>query len=134
MFASARILIADDDAATRFVLERQFRKRDRETVLEIVQDGLSALEAIRARAFDCAIVDLHLPMASGLEILRSLDVDRPASMPRMLLYSGSDPLPRERAEAERLGATVIIKEGDPESLERLAELAIGGSRARALSG
>lgn len=64
----ATILLADDDASLRRVLEFQLR----ETGYEVLSagDGLAALELFTRRDVRCLITDLRMPGLSGLELLR----------------------------------------------------------------
>ena len=56
---SLQILIADDHAANRMVLQRLLQKAGHRVVS--VDDGEEVLDALAANDFDAAIVDLHMP-------------------------------------------------------------------------
>lgn len=62
------VLIADDDASLRRVLEFQLREAGYDVLA--AADGLVALEAFTANQVDCLITDLRMPGLSGLELLR----------------------------------------------------------------
>ncbi len=69
------MLVVEDDASTREVLTEALR----ELGYEVVAAG-SAQDARAARAFDVALLDLHLPDESGLSVLekwRESGVDAP---------------------------------------------------------
>ncbi|AVR90232.1 MULTISPECIES: response regulator transcription factor [Thauera] len=65
-----RILLVEDDAALGQGI-RVALKPEAYTV-DWVQDGDSALHALRHESFDLAILDLGLPRVDGLEVLRRL--------------------------------------------------------------
>ncbi|MFN8545599.1 MAG: sigma-54 dependent transcriptional regulator [Candidatus Binatia bacterium] len=63
----ANILLADDEDSIRWVLERACTQRGHH--VEAVATGTAALEALTARAFDVALVDIRMPELSGLDVL-----------------------------------------------------------------
>jgi two-component system sensor histidine kinase RpfC len=69
---SLELLIADDHAANRMVLQRLLQKAGHRVTS--VDDGEQVLDALSANSFDAAIVDLHMPGVSGLDLLRELRV------------------------------------------------------------
>lgn len=68
--AVAKILVVDDEISIRELLQ-QALTADQHSVL-VAQDGVEALEILRANAVDLAIVDLILPRMHGLELLRQM--------------------------------------------------------------
>src|SRR5688572_7116304 len=73
-----RILIAEDDATSRTILQAVLSKGGYEVVSSA--DGLEALEAFKqSDAPDLAIVDLIMPKIDGLELVRQV---RTLSTPR----------------------------------------------------
>jgi len=65
----SRILVADDDEAIRSSLGEWLGRKGYDVVT--VEDGGKALEKIKEEEWDLAIVDLKMPGADGLEVLRS---------------------------------------------------------------
>lgn len=65
-----RILIADDDADNRAILQRRLSRRGFE--VSLAQDGEEALAALAAQAFDAILLDSLMPNLSGLEVLRQM--------------------------------------------------------------
>lgn len=121
-----RLLVADDDAATRMILRR--RVADHPSVeMESVRDGAEALRAVRQSRFDAAVIDLHLPDMTGWQILEAIAQSLPAKAPRVTLYTGSELSSDEHARAEALGATVVHKDGSLESFERLRDWILAGN-------
>jgi PAS domain S-box-containing protein len=81
----ARILIADDDAAIRAVLQRTLVKANFEVTA--VDDGHTAIEALSSSTFDAVLTDVQMPGASGIDLLREarrVDLDVP-----VILMSGN---------------------------------------------
>ncbi|WP_310570870.1 response regulator [Gemmatimonas sp.] len=87
-----RVLIVDDEPGIRFALKRWF-ERQHWTVSE-AGDGQTAITELLASddtgesRVDLVICDLHLPLLSGEELLRTLMVSRPAIAARVILSTG----------------------------------------------
>lgn len=60
-----RILVVDDDAGCRALLEAQLGQEG--YAVQTVSDGLAGLDEMRKRRFDAVIADGHMPGLSGLE-------------------------------------------------------------------
>ncbi|WP_225638810.1 SpoIIE family protein phosphatase [Streptomyces solaniscabiei] len=81
---SARILIADDNADMRGYLTRLLHGVGYR--VDTVDDGLAALQAVRADAPDLVISDVMMPGLDGLALVSTLRTDpRTASVPVLLL-------------------------------------------------
>jgi CheY-like chemotaxis protein len=72
---SARILVVDDDAGVREVLQSMLEAAGY-TVLVAV-NGREALAALRESAFDCIITDLVMPEQEGIETIKMIRRDYP---------------------------------------------------------
>lgn len=80
MKAETRLLIVDDNAATRYALRRRM-ERQGFTVLE-AGTGTEGLALIAARIPDALILDVNLPDMSGFDIVRQLRTEpRTALLP-----------------------------------------------------
>ncbi len=66
----ARVLIVDDDAASRRLLEVRLRALGCETIL--ASDGHEAFAAVQQEAPALMLLDLEMPRMGGLELLRTL--------------------------------------------------------------
>jgi two-component system chemotaxis response regulator CheY len=65
-----RILIVDDSAAMRHLIERTLRLASLPiTEIHHATNGRQALAHLRAHAFDLILTDLNMPIMSGLEFL-----------------------------------------------------------------
>jgi two-component system, sensor histidine kinase RpfC len=65
-----RVLIADDLSANRTVLARILERAGHRVVT--VEDGDEALDQLEGSQFDLAILDMHMPGTSGLDVIRQL--------------------------------------------------------------
>ncbi len=68
-----RVLIVDDDADLRRLVDMRLRMSGLETVL--VADGASALEVLTTQSIDVVILDVMLPEMDGLETCRRIRQD-----------------------------------------------------------
>ena len=66
----SRILVVDDNAANRDVLERRLLREGHQVITSA--NGVAALELALAHEFDLILLDLIMPEMSGLEVLRRL--------------------------------------------------------------
>jgi two-component system cell cycle response regulator CpdR len=103
----ARILLADDDQATRDLVKRAL-EADGHGV-DLTQDGTEALERLTASAgaVDVLVSDVHMPGLDGIDLARRVIEIAPSV--KLLLMSGfSDELERAQAlKSPHLG--VILK-------------------------
>jgi signal transduction histidine kinase len=72
MAETLRILIVDDDRVDRLAVKRLLLQSGFRIDVSECDDQRSASEAIRGTAFDCVLLDYHLPGADGLALLREL--------------------------------------------------------------
>ncbi len=73
----ARILIADDEQNLCRVLMARFAKDGYEATA--VHDGAQALRSLSAAHHDLVVLDLHMPVLGGLEILPAIRQNHPAT-------------------------------------------------------
>jgi two-component system, response regulator, stage 0 sporulation protein F len=115
--ARDRVLIADDDAATRELFAWSFR-RDGFDVIE-VGDGVELFEAIEAAVhvggvgeppLSLVVSDVRMPGLSGLDVLWILRAGR-WQVPVILTTAFNDA--QMRAEARTLGAWAILDKPFP---------------------
>ncbi|GAB3752489.1 ATP-binding protein [Lysobacter olei] len=116
---SMRLLIADDHAANRLVLERLLRKAGhRVTCVDSGEDVLSAMEQSE---FDAAIVDLHMPDMSGLDLLHHLRVlQAGAATKTPVMVLSADVTPDAIDACRRAGAWEFLAK--PIATSRLLEV------------
>ncbi|MFO1349425.1 MAG: EAL domain-containing protein [Gammaproteobacteria bacterium] len=100
-----RVLLVDDNAASREILHRQVSGWGMSS--SAAADGEQALHALHAaaqadRPFDIAILDRHLPGMDGLELARQIKADPAIAATRLLLLASSS-IPGETALATAAG-------------------------------
>jgi DNA-binding response OmpR family regulator len=70
-----RILVAEDDAALAEFLSQGLQQE--QFAVRIVGDGSEAQRLAADQPYDFVILDLNLPGAAGLDVLRSIRLDKP---------------------------------------------------------
>jgi CheY-like chemotaxis protein len=99
----ARILLADDDQATRELVKRALESDGHQ--VEVTQDGAEALERLKSDAgtVDVLVSDVHMPGLDGIALAERAIGAVPAL--KILFMSGfTEQLERARkVEAKRLG-------------------------------
>lgn len=103
--AGARILIVEDEPniveSLRFILERAG------LAVDIVSNGVAALEHVRRETFAAVVLDIMLPGMNGFDILRSIRSDKSlAGLPVVVLTAKGQANDRKMAEAA--GASAFI--------------------------
>ena len=112
-----RVLVVDDDASQLESLRLLLASRDVETVA--ARTGGECLGKLAAETFDCVVLDLNLPDASGFEVLEKLSVDEAVSFPPVIVYTGRDLSADEELRLRRYSKSIIIK--GAKSPERLLD-------------
>ncbi|BCT93847.1 sensory/regulatory protein RpfC [Lysobacter helvus] len=121
------LLIADDHAANRMVLQRLLQKAGHRVVS--VDDGEQVLDALAANSFDAAIVDLHMPGVSGLDLLRELRVMEAGGGKRTpVIVLTADVTPEAIQQCAQAGARAFLPKPIVAArlLDTLAEVATSG--------
>lgn len=120
------VLIADDHAANRLVLQSLLHKAGHRVTA--VGDGGQALDALELSPYDVVIVDLHMPDVTGLDLLRQLRVmeaGSPEATPVVIL--SADVTPESIAACTEAGARAFLAKPVIASklLDLLAAIATG---------
>ncbi len=120
-----RILIVDDHALVRrgmyHVVLEGFPDAD---VVE-ADGAASALVLMRQKAADIALVDVRMPDADGLELLRSLKADWP-EVP-VIMLSTYENAPYVRRALSDGASGYLLKDATPEDLAQAINVAMSGS-------
>ena len=122
-----QILVADDHVANRMVLERMLQKAGHHVVT--VDNGDSALSALEAGGFAAAVVDLHMPGVSGLDLLRELRVmEAGGGKKTPVLVLSADVTPESIQRCQQAGARTFLPKPVVASrlLDALADIATSG--------
>lgn len=100
----ARILLADDDQATRDLVKRALEMDGH--AVSVTQDGAEAFEALTAEPFDLVVSDVHMPGLDGVDLARRAMAAKPQL--KLLLMSGfAEELERARALKSLHFATIL---------------------------
>jgi DNA-binding response OmpR family regulator len=75
MKSKARILIIDDDASIRFILEKTLEAEGYE--VKSASDGEEAIDLATANPFDLIMIDLIMPRKSGFQTIVALQEIQP---------------------------------------------------------
>ncbi|MBF6025488.1 ATP-binding protein [Lysobacter niastensis] len=127
---SLQILVADDHAANRMVLQRLLQKAGHRAVC--VDGGEEVLNAIEASDYDAVIADLHMPGVSGLDLLKQLRVMEAGSSRRTpVIVLSADVTPESIGACEQAGARAFMAKpvSTTRLLDTLAEIASKGRSA-----
>jgi CheY-like chemotaxis protein len=117
-----RILIVDDERGVRALCSDLLRRSGYET--EAVDSAQAALERVDA-GFDLALVDIHMPMMSGIELCRRLRARQPA-LP-IVLITGY-PTIKSAVRGIGLGASEYVsKPFTPEALREVVARVLPGT-------
>jgi CheY-like chemotaxis protein len=101
-----RILIADDDRDFRHGLAELLGVLPRRLEFVEAETGQEALECLRRHAIDLALLDHHMPVHTGLDVIRALRLETRA-VPCLLISGDATDAVRELALQE--GAVAVFK-------------------------
>jgi signal transduction histidine kinase/DNA-binding response OmpR family regulator len=111
------VLVVEDVGVERANIVKQFGNG--EVFVTAVGTGREALEALRARNYDCLVLDLRLPDMTGLEVVEKARTDLGLEDLPVIVYTGKDLTAEEEARLREVTRTIIPK--DPRSLDRLLD-------------
>jgi signal transduction histidine kinase/DNA-binding response OmpR family regulator/HAMP domain-containing protein len=122
------LLLVEDDANQRMSIAELLSGDN----VEVIGVGTAeaALEAIQARRFDCAIVDLGLPDMAGSELIERIRNTSGGEELPIVVYTGLDLSKAEERRLENMASTIIVK-GSGSSERLLDETALFLHRALA---
>jgi signal transduction histidine kinase/DNA-binding response OmpR family regulator/CHASE3 domain sensor protein len=112
-----RVLVVEDDPVQQDGLRRLLASHDVEAVG--VGTAGECLERLRSETFDCMVLDLSLPDATGHSLLETLSREDAYSFPPVIVYTGRDMSADEEQQLRRYSKSIIIK--GAKSPERLLD-------------
>jgi len=119
-FTEKKILVADDDRATRFAISSMLKKAG--YAVTAVKDGTQALRNIQQTGFDLAFLDIWMPGLTGLEVLARVRAGE--SNPKIVIMT-SDGTPETVLRAIREQAyEYLIKPFAPNEVVDVAQRAL----------
>lgn len=124
--AMSMILVAEDNSADVFLVRHALETLQVDARLHIVEDGDLAYQYVEQLDLDDSVpcpglvlLDLNLPKRSGEEVLGRLRKSpRCAKVPVVMMTSSNSP--RDRAEAENLGASYYFRK--PSNLDEFMKI------------
>ena len=84
--SDARVVVADDDVDVRPLIALTLRKAG--FAVEVCENGLEALEAIRRWRPEAAVLDVTMPGLTGVEVIAAVRADEAVQGCRILLLTG----------------------------------------------
>ncbi|HEY1068618.1 MAG TPA: response regulator, partial [Pirellulales bacterium] len=112
-----RVLVVEDDPVQRDSLGKLLGSHDVETIG--VGSAAECLDQLKGATFDCMVLDLTLPDASGYSLLETLSREDAYSFPPVIVYTGRDLSSDEEQRLRRYSKSIIIK--GAKSPERLLD-------------
>ncbi len=102
-----RILVVEDDTVQREAVQALLSSGQVETVG--VGSAADCLAALKEQTFDCMVLDLTLPDASGVQLLEMLSQAESPAFPPVIVYTGQDLSQESEQALRRYSSSIIIK-------------------------
>jgi len=117
------VLIVDDSAAIRKILQRVLRQTDLLLGdIEEAGDGTEAVEILQKRSFGLILSDINMPQMDGLQLLaRIKEMDHLKNVPVIMITTEGGQ--GKVMEAVQLGATGYVRK--PFTAEQIKEKLVG---------
>lgn len=112
-----RVLIVEDDEVQRDAVCRLLGSAEVETIG--VGTAAECLEQLKRETFDCMVLDLTLPDASGFALLETLSQEDGHAYPPVIVYTGRELSAESEQQLRRYSSSIIIK--GAKSPERLLD-------------
>jgi CheY-like chemotaxis protein len=111
------VLLVEDDPVQLDSLRKLLGSQDVETIG--ASTAAECLARLKSETFDCMVLDLSLPDASGHALLETLSREDAYSFPPVIVYTGRDLSTDEEQRLRRYSQSIIIK--GAKSPERLLD-------------
>ncbi|MBN9135873.1 MAG: response regulator, partial [Phyllobacterium sp.] len=112
-----RVLIVEDDLVQREAVAKLLTSHDVETVT--AGTAAECLKLLTEQTFDCVVLDLSLPDASGYSLLETMSDETAYAFPPVIVYTGRDLSADDEHRLRRYSKSIIIK--GAKSPERLLD-------------
>jgi len=112
-----QLLIIDDNGQELDRIVKAVEYKDVE--ITTAETGKEAIQFIREKIFDCIILDLVLPDAEGLDIIKELEAEKSEPQTALIVYSAKDLNKKEQQRLNRFANCIILK--DARSLDQLTD-------------
>jgi len=117
----SKILIADDEAYIRFLIQQTFEElEDQGTLIFTADNGEKTLEIIRQEKPDLVFLDVMMPKVNGFEVCQAVKQDEALKSTFIVILTAKGQ-EFDRLRGEQVGADVFMtKPFDPDELISLA--------------
>lgn len=106
-YRSLRILLAEDRPINQELTRAMLTKRGHEIV--VAGDGQQAVEAVVEGRFDAVLMDVHMPVMSGLEATRAIRAQWPQDRPRLpIIAMTANSMAGDRQECFEAGMDAYV--------------------------
>ena len=122
LWAGKRILAADDDEPACALLARTAKRIGVEA--DVVQSGREVIDALKARRYDLALLDLNMPRLDGWSVLDYLRSHRDLKPRHLFVVTGFQDLGMSVADSTLVDA-VLYKPMIPDELRALITACLG---------
>jgi signal transduction histidine kinase/CheY-like chemotaxis protein/CHASE3 domain sensor protein len=112
-----RVLIVEDNDLQRDAVAKLLTSHDVETVT--AGTAAECLALLKEQTFDCMVLDLSLPDASGYSLLETLSKESAYAFPPVIVYTGRELSADDEQRLRRYSKSIIIK--GAKSPERLLD-------------
>ncbi|MAR56433.1 MAG: histidine kinase [Rickettsiales bacterium] len=112
-----RVLLVEDDKVQQASMTKLLQTGEVGAVA--VGTAAECLDLLKDQTFDCMVLDLSLPDASGFSLLETLSNEDAYSFPPVIVYTGRDLSAKEEEQLRRYSRSIIIK--GAKSPERLLD-------------
>lgn len=102
-----RVLVVEDDEVQLDSLKSLLGTAEVEVIG--VRTAGDCLEKLKATTFDCMVLDLSLPDATGFSLLETLSREDRYAFPPVIVYTGRDLSAEEEQRLRRYSQSIIIK-------------------------
>ena len=113
MAGTYHILLVDDEESVTYLLQTEFQEFP-EFSVDAAQNGTDAMNLVRSRVYDVALLDIRMPRISGMEVLKFIKEVSPTTQVIMLTAQADM---KNAIEATRLGAYDFL--GKPYEIDHL---------------
>jgi CheY-like chemotaxis protein len=112
-----RLLVVEDNDVERQYIVELLGYDDVEMIA--VGTGGEAMAALMGGAFDCVVLDLHLPDMSGFELLEKMRQEPTLVAVPVVVFTGKDLSVRDEKRLKAMAKSIVLK--DVQSPERLLD-------------
>ncbi|KRE78946.1 PAS domain S-box protein [Arthrobacter sp. Soil762] len=136
LLTGVRVLIVDDNATNRLVLETQLRAWNMDA--DTVGDARTALDRCRqaviaGRPFEVVVLDMCMPEMDGLELARAIRADRVLAPASLIMLTSSPQLDPAELAAAGVREWLMKPVRSSELYDRLLRLSGGAQTAEGLA-